>query len=138
MKIENKCHEEFAAIKRGIKNGIFYLNGETLDVFNVSYKKETPTWESFTSNIPMDKCCLLFTHFDYISATDGVERSKFINILWSPAGASRKEKMTMSFFTEKALMSLGALGTCRIQAGSLDELEESIVKEKILRTVTVK
>ena len=138
MKIENNCYEEFASIKRGIKNGIFYLNGETLDVFDVSEKKEKPTWQSFTSNLPMDKCCLLFTHFDYMSATDGVERSKFVNVLWSPAGASRKEKMTMSFFTEKALMSLGALGSCRIQAGSMDELEESIVKEKILRTVTVK
>lgn len=138
MKIENNCYEEFASIKRGIKNGIFYLNGETLDVLQVSSKKETPTWESFTCNLPMDKCCLLFTHFDYMSATDGVERSKFVNVLWSPAGASGKEKMTMSFFTEKALMSLGALGSCRIQAGSVDELEESIVKEKILRTVTVK
>ena len=136
MKIENNCYEEFASIKRGIKNGIFYLNGETLDVFDVSEKKAT--WQSFTSNLPMDKCCLLFTHFDYMSATDGVERSKFVNVLWSPAGASGKDKMIMSFFTEKALMSLGALGSCRIQAGSMDELEESIVKEKILRTVTVK
>ena len=138
MKIENNCFEEFPSIKRGTKNGIFFLNGEKLDVFSVSDKKETPTWESFTSNLPQDKCCLLFTHFDYISATDGVGRSKFVNILWSPEGASRKEKMTMSFFTEKALMSLGALGSCRIQAGSMDELEESLVKEKILRTATVK
>ena len=53
---------------------LFYLNGETLDVFDVSEKKETPSWESFTSNLPMNKCCLLFTHFDYISVTDGVER----------------------------------------------------------------
>lgn len=138
MKIENKCFEEFPSIKRGVKNGIFYLNGETLDVYEISEKKEKPTWQSFTSTIPMDKCCLLFTHFDYISVTDGVERSKFINILWSPSEASRKEKMTLSFFTEKALMSLGALGTCRIQAGSLDELDENLIKEKVLRTLTVK
>ena len=52
MKIENNCYEEFASIKRGIKNGMFHLNGETLDVFQVSSKKGTPTWESFTSNLP--------------------------------------------------------------------------------------
>src|SRR3990167_8429481 len=105
MKIENKCHEEFSYIKRGIKNGIFYLNGETLEVFDVSEKKETPSWESFTSNLPMDKCCLLFTHFDFPSVTDGMERSKFVNGLLSPARASKKEKKANSFFKKKALKS---------------------------------
>src|SRR3990167_3010437 len=60
------------------------LNGETLAVFDVSEKKEPScNSNSFTSNLPMDKCCLLFTHFDYLSVTDGVERSKFVNLLWS-------------------------------------------------------
>ena len=68
------------------------------------------------------------------SVTDRVERSKFVNVLWSPAGASRKETMTMSFCTEKALMSLGALGSFRIQARSMDELEErtDTVEEHLL------
>ena len=140
MKIDNKCLEEFPSIKRGIKNGIYYLNGETLEVFNTSEKNKvaSSSWEDFVATVPTDKCCLLFTHFDYVSESDGVARSKFINILWSPANAARKEKMTLSFFAEKALMSLGALGTCRMQAGNADELEESIIKEKLLRSVTVK
>ena len=121
MKIENQCHEQFPSIKKGLNNGIYLLNGERLDVFSVSEKKQHSDWQSFTSSLPNDKCCLVFSHFDYVSATDGVERSKFVNILWSPAEASRKDKMTMSFFTEKALMSLGALGSCRLQAGSVDE-----------------
>ena len=137
MKIDNQCLEEFPSIKRGIKNGIYCLNGESLEVFDAS-EKGASSWANFIATVPSDKCCLLFAHFDYVSESDGVQRSKFINILWSPHDAPRKEKMTLSFFAEKALMSLGALGSCRMQAGNLDELEESIIKEKLLRNVTVK
>ena len=38
MKIENKCHEESHTSREESKNGIFYLNGETLDVFDVSVR----------------------------------------------------------------------------------------------------
>ena len=110
MKIENNCFEQFASIKRGNKNGIFYLNGETLDVLQVSDKKETPTWESFTCNLPMDKCCLLFTHFDYISATDSVERSKFVNVLCSRADATRKEKNDDELFHREGIDESGSIG----------------------------
>ena len=67
-------------IKRGIKNGIFYLNGETLDVFDVSERTKLEFFHLQPSNAQM----LPFTHFDYLSVTDGVETSKFVNLLWSP------------------------------------------------------
>ena len=138
MKIDERCFQEFPSITKGINNAIFNVNGECLEVFDVSNAKESPSWEHFVKKIPSDLCCFVFAHFNYLSETDGVERSKFINILWSPSSAGRKDKMTASFFSEKVLMSLGGLGCCRLQAGCVEDLSENIVKEKVLRRITVK
>ena len=46
MKIENKCHEEFSNIKRGIKKWNLSFERRNIGCFDVSEKKETPSWNS--------------------------------------------------------------------------------------------
>ena len=138
MEMDPRCAEEFPAIQKGRNHGIFSVNGETLQVHEICPKNEFPTWQSFVERVPQNLCCHVFAHFEYVSETDGVERSKFVHILWAPGAAPRKDKMTLTFFAEKTLMALGALGACRLEAGSLSALDEAVIKEKILRRVTVK
>ena len=136
--MDARCNEEFPAIKKGRNFGIFAVHGESLDVHEICPRGDFPTWQSFVERLPQNLCCHVFAHFKYTAESDGVERSKFVNILWAPAGARGKDKMTITFFAEKTLMALGALGACRLEAGSLADLEEAVVREKILRHVTVK
>ena len=138
MQIDERCTEVFPSIVKGLNHGIFSVNGETLETFEICPKNEFPTWQSIVDRVPQHLCCHIFVHFNYVSESDGVERSKFVHILWAPSGAPRKDKMTLTFFAEKTLMALGALGACRLEAGSLASLDENVIKEKILRRVTVK
>ena len=116
MKIAQNCIDEMSGIQKGTKQGIFSVEKESLQVFKVENMNRN--WTDFVSSFPEDKCCHIFTHFDYISETDNVERSKFVHVLWAPSKASRKDKMQITFFAEKALVDLGGLGACRIEAGS--------------------
>ena len=136
MKIAQNCIDEMSGIQKGTKQGIFSVEKESLQVFKVENMNRN--WTDFVSSFPEDKCCHIFTHFDYISETDNVERSKFVHVLWAPSKASRKDKMQITFFAEKALVDLGGLGACRIEAGSKQSLEREQVQERILRRVTVK
>ena len=130
------CFDEMSGIQKGTKQGIFSVEKESLQVFKVENMNRN--WTDFVSSFPEDKCCHIFTHFDYISESDNVERSKFVHVLWAPSKASRKDKMQITFFAEKALVDLGGMGACRIEAGSKESLEREQVQERILRRVTVK
>ena len=136
MKIAQNCIDEMPGIQKGTKQGIFSVEKESLQVFKV--ENMNGNWTDFVSSFPEDKCCHIFTHFDYISETDNVERSKFVHVLWAPSKASRKDKMQITFFAEKALVDLGGMGACRIEAGNKESLEREQVQERILRRVTVK
>ena len=136
MKISQNCIDEMSAIHKGKKQGIFSVEKESLQVLKV--EEYDGNWKNFVSSFPEDKCCHIFTHFRYISETDNVQRSKFVHVLWAPSKASRKDKMQITFFAEKALADLGGMGACRIEAGSKESLEPAQVQERILRRVTVK
>ena len=136
MKIAQNCIDEMVAIQKGKKQGIFSVEKESLQVYKV--EENDGDWKNFVSSFPDDKCCHIFTHFDYISETDNVERSKFVHILWAPSKASKKDKMQITFFAEKVLVELGGLGACRLEAGSKESMEREQVQERILRRVTVK
>ena len=136
MKIQQECIDEFPPIQKGVNQGIFAIENEQLGIYKV--EESGNSWDEFVASFPEDKCCHIFTHFEYLSSSDNVERSKFLHILWAPSGASKKDKMQISFFAQKVLTELGALGATRLEAGSKPSLDYETTKERILRRVTVK
>jgi hypothetical protein len=99
-------------------------------------------WEQFiNSKLTEDnECKYVLYKFRYMSATDKIERSKLIFILWSPSSAPRKQKMMSAFFAHSFLDRIGATSavSCQIQASSLDSLDYHDVLEKLSRTLSVK
>ena len=137
MKVQQQCIDEFPMIKRGVNTGVFAIENEQVDVYDV-HERNSESWESFVSSLPDDKCCHVFTHFPYVAESDNVARDKFIHILWAPYAASKKDKMQLSFFARNVLISLGAEGASRIEAGSKSSLEYGDIREKVVRNITVK
>ena len=139
MKINEECLESFGPVRKGTQQVVFSIeNGLSIFLIKERVPNSVEDWNNFIEALPQDKCCHVFTHFPYVSATDGTAREKFVHILWAPSEASGKEKMTLSFFAQQVLSDLGALGAARLEAGALADLEYESVKEKILRRVTVK
>jgi hypothetical protein len=140
MRINPECVEAITSIRKGKEQGIFSISREGLVIESV--KARTPNshedWNNFIQEFPRDKCCHIFSHFPYCSATDNTNREKFVHILWAPESATGKDKMLLSFFAQQVLTELGALGAAHIQAESVCDLEHAAVQEKVLRRVTVK
>ena len=138
MKVPSNCVNEFPMIRKGINSGIFSIESEGLTMYSVEKRDKNQNWCDFVSTLPNDKCCHVFTHFPYTAQSDNVEREKFTHILWAPSKASRKDKMQLSFFAQNILTEFGASGITRIEAGDVGDLDYDIVKEKIVRKLTVK
>ena len=97
-------------------------------------------WYRMIQSLPSDQCAFLVANFDYISVTDQVQRSKVLFIIWAPNEAPVKQKM-LSAFCSKAIIDEcgrgGGIGA-RLQGANMADLDYDVVKEKILRTSTVK
>lgn len=140
MRITTECTNAIESIRKGSDQGIFEIANEGLSVLSIKHRNphNITDWNEFIEEFPTNKCCHIFTHFPYCSTTDNTNREKFVHILWAPREASQKDKMILSFFAQQVLSELGALGAARIEAGSVCDLDYSVVREKILRRVTVK
>lgn len=97
-------------------------------------------WNNMVAELPHDQCAFFIANFDYVADSDGVRRSKVLAILWAPSSAPAKQKMLSAFCEKSVIDQCGSGGGIarRLQGGTLADLDYEVVREKILRTSTIK
>eukprot|EP00010_Vexillifera_abyssalis_P008929 CAMPEP_0201550162 /NCGR_PEP_ID=MMETSP0173_2-20130828/6561_1 /ASSEMBLY_ACC=CAM_ASM_000268 /TAXON_ID=218659 /ORGANISM="Vexillifera sp., Strain DIVA3 564/2" /LENGTH=148 /DNA_ID=CAMNT_0047960067 /DNA_START=107 /DNA_END=553 /DNA_ORIENTATION=+ len=145
MKLSQNAKDAFELVRKGKMRGATFhiINDGEVDVEHlidfqndISFEDEWHT--SIEKYLPQEACRFLVFQLDYLSSCDKVQRSKMIFLSWAPTKASQKEKMLTAFCTQSIVHQFGGSVGCRSQAGNLKELDYQTVKEKMLRTSTVK
>jgi hypothetical protein len=115
-------------------------NGEH-DQDNDHESKAKATWESLVASLPREGCRMAAVQVPWRAHSDNVVRYRLVFVLWTPThGTTVKQRMVASMSSkgvERAIEQWVGPAV-RIEAGSVDGLELSLVQEKIRSKATVK
>jgi hypothetical protein len=135
LSAQNNCDDFFTSRKHyGMWMMFRFLNDKQIQCCSSG-----KGWTTMLDNLPEKEVRYVISNYSYVSPTDNIERVKRVFLMWAPASAKIKDKLTISMYNREAqrLLGTGAGFHVVMQGNDHSDIDQECVIDKIKTSSTV-